>query len=482
MNATPDSRTARGEILDGSLPTALWGLAWRTTLQLVVINIQILVDHVMVGIYVPHVGNAAVGNAAIGNAALLFTTVIIFVNSILTGMGVLVAHFAGAGDSAKANRTVYQAFLILLVIAGLLAALGYTLSPALLNLINAAPQVQVEALPYLRIMFVFSIGMLIFFLTSEALRSAGDARTPFRLVLLMTATNILLNSFLIPFLGTLGAAIGTTTAGSVTAAYALRLLLSCRLDIRFQRPISLQPDIRIIREILRLGLPVGLQDTLRNIAALILLRFIGNLTHRAVAHAVYAVAYQTLFRLLITLPALALRDVTKTVTGQNLAARHAQRSAEAVRIARTAAIAWGFAVGLLFLAAPRYLFALFTMQDAIHLQMGQQLLLHLAIAGPCVTVALVYTGGFWGAQNTLTPLRVATLSDFIIPVGLCCYLHITDSLTASNIWRTIVFGHLSQAALNMIFFHFHQRTGKLPWHRRSRHPLQADSLDGDKKP
>ena len=54
-------------------------------------------------------------------------------------------------------------------------------APTLLELVNAAPAVQTEALPYLRIMFMFSSGMLVFFMLGGALRSAGDARTPLRL-------------------------------------------------------------------------------------------------------------------------------------------------------------------------------------------------------------------------------------------------------------------------------------------------------------
>ena len=114
----------------------------------------------------------------------------------------------------------------------MLAPLGYVLAPALLDMINAAPEVQVEALPYLRVNFVFSIGMLIFFMMSGALRAAGDARTPMQLGLLMTVLNIVLNIVLIrglgpiPAFGTLGAAMGTAIASGLTGVAFLWLLFS----------------------------------------------------------------------------------------------------------------------------------------------------------------------------------------------------------------------------------------------------------------
>ncbi len=82
-----------------------------------------------------------------------------------------------------------------------MAPIGYFVSPALLNLVNAAPDVKAEALPFLRIMFVFSIGMMIFFMLSTALRSAGDARTPMFLGIAMTVLNLALNILLIRGLG-----------------------------------------------------------------------------------------------------------------------------------------------------------------------------------------------------------------------------------------------------------------------------------------
>ena len=59
---------------------------------------------------------------------------------------------------------------------GVLAPLGYVLAPSLLGVVNATPEVRAQALPFLRIMFVYSVGMLIFFMLGGALRSAGDAR------------------------------------------------------------------------------------------------------------------------------------------------------------------------------------------------------------------------------------------------------------------------------------------------------------------
>src|SRR4051812_4961010 len=188
----PPSREPRRydrSIVDGPLAPAVWRIAWPTMLTNIVGGLQRIIDHAMVGNLV-----GFKGNAAIGVAWQIFIIVIVFISSLFTGMSVLVARFAGANDGEKVDRTVYQAFLTAIGISVfIMAPLGYTLSPWLLDLVNAAPEVQAQALPFLRIMFLFSSGMMVFFMLSGALRSAGDARTPMMLGVAMTVLNLVLN-------------------------------------------------------------------------------------------------------------------------------------------------------------------------------------------------------------------------------------------------------------------------------------------------
>ncbi|MDX1495843.1 MAG: MATE family efflux transporter, partial [Longimicrobiales bacterium] len=189
----PKGRDFDRSIVEGPIKGAVWKLAWPTMLQNIIGGLQGLVDHAMVGHYVGYVGNAA-----IGVSWQIFLVVVVFISSLFTGMGVLVARFAGRNEPDKVNRTVYQAFLTsVLLVVFILAPIGYVASPYLLELVNAAPDVQAEALPYMRILFVFSFGMLMFFMLGGALRSAGDAQTPLRLGITLTVLNIVLNVVLI---------------------------------------------------------------------------------------------------------------------------------------------------------------------------------------------------------------------------------------------------------------------------------------------
>jgi MATE family, multidrug efflux pump len=452
-DAVKPRRTFDRAIIDGPLSRVVWKLAWPTMLQNVVGGLQGVVDHAMVGHYVGHVGNAA-----IGVSLQIFILVIVFVASVFSGMGVLVARFAGGGNTEMVNRTVYQAFLTAVIMAvGVLAPLGYFLAPWLLGLVHATPAVQAQALPYLRIMFVFSIGMLTFFMMSGALRSAGDARTPLRLGVAMTVLNVILNVILIaglgpiPALGTTGAALGTVIASAITGVAFMWLLFSDRLVIHFSRAMSFRPDWKIIRELFRFGLPTGFQGIAMNFAGLLLLRFIGSLQYSSEAQAAYAVGYTELFSL-ITWTSVGLMGAAAAVAGQNLGAGKPERSARATVVAAAIGLGVAATVGLAFVTVPRALLGVFSLTEGVSYELGRQLLQYLAVSGFFITVALAYTGGLQGTGDTRSPLYISIVSQLVVPIGLCTYFSMTRGLVSTDIWLAIVLGHATRAILSVLRF------------------------------
>ena len=447
MSASVSNRNFDRRIVEGPLGRAVWRLAWPSMVQNAIGGLQGIVDQAMVGHYIGYIGNAAVG------ASLqIFILVIVFVSSVFTGMSVLVARFAGRGDSASVNRSAYQALLVTLLLAfGVLMPFGYVAAPSLLALINAAPEVQAEAIPFIRILFVSSIGMLLFFMFSGALRAAGDARTPLRLGVLMTVLNVLLNVLLIPIFGTKGAALGTAIATLTIAGIFIWLLFSNRLVIQFSRSMSFRPDWDIIRSLFRFGLPAGFQGIVMNIGGLLMLRFIGSLPESAEAQAVYAVCYTELFSL-VTWTSVGLMGAAATVAGQNLGAGSPDRSERGVHVAAVIGLGAAATIGFLFLAVPNVLLAPFGMSEGQVAALGRQLLAYLALSGLFVTVALTFTGGLQGTGDTRGPLYISLASQVVVPVGLCAVLQATRGLQASDIWLAIVIGHFTRGSLSVLRF------------------------------
>jgi putative MATE family efflux protein len=416
-------------------------------------GLQGMVDQALVGNLIGYKANAA-----IGVSSQIFLIVIIFISSLFTGMSVLVARFAGQGDHERVDRTVYQAFVTAIGLSlFVMAPIGYFASPALLDFVNAAPAVKAEALPFLRTMFLFSSGMLVFFMLGGALRSAGDARTPMILGISLTVLNVVFNVILIrglgpiPAFGTKGAAMGTCLASGLLGIYSLWKLWSGGWVVSFPRGRGWGPDWDIIRALFKFGLPTGFQGIAMNIGGVFMLAFIGSLAQSAAAQAAFAVCYSQLFSL-VTWTSVGLMGAAAAIAGQNLGAGQPDRAAAAVHVAARIGLTSAAIVGALFLFLPRQLLAVFGMHDPVVVGIGVQLMHVLSVSGLLVAVALTYTGGLQGTGDTKGPMYISIISQIIVPLGICFVIQRVSVLDPIDIWIAILVGHATRCALSVLRF------------------------------
>ncbi|MBK8465442.1 MAG: MATE family efflux transporter [Chloracidobacterium sp.] len=450
--AEPKKRHYDRSIVEGPLTSAVWKIAWPAVLTNLVSGIQGWVDQIMVGNLIGYQANAA-----IGVGFQIFLVVIVFVSSVFIGMSVLVARFAGANQREKVDRTVYQGFLTAIFMAlGILAPIGYFAAPYLLRIVTSDPDVLAEALPFLRIMFTCSVGMLIYFMMSGCLRSAGDARTPMVLGIVMTVLNLLFNIILIggvgpiPAFGTAGSAMGTCIASGLVGIYSLYKLYSGTWVVSFPKT-GYAPDFKVIRQLFKFGLPAGIQGIAMNVGGVIMAAFMGGLAQGKATQAVYAVCYSQLF-LLVTWSSNALMGASASVTGQNLGAGKPERSVSAVRTAAGFGLAGAVIVGLFFFFVPRQLLAIFGMTDPVVVEIGVELLRVLSVSGLFISMALAYTGGLQGTGDTKSPLYISIISQVLLPVGICFFIQQTGNLEPIHIWIAILVGHFTRFLLSFLRF------------------------------
>lgn len=451
-------------IVEGPLGPAVWKIAWPAILTNLFSGLQGWVDHILVGNLL---GFKA--NAAIGVSFQIFLVVIVFISSIFIGMSVLVARFTGANDHEKVNRTVYQGFLTAIFMSvGIMAPVGYFSAPYLLKLVTSDPSVFAEALPFLRIMFMFSIGMLIFFLLSGALRAAGDAKTPMILGVTMTVLNVIFNiifirgvgpfEFLpewavIPSYGTAGSAIGTCIASGLIGVYALYRLTVGGWVISFPKG-GYAPDWKVIRKLFQFGLPAGIQGIAMNVGGVLMLWFMGSVANSAATQAAYAVVYGQLF-LFITMFSNALMGASATVAGQNLGAHQPDRAEAAVHTSARIGLVGALMFGLVFFFFPAQLLWVFGMtpeKDPIVVEIGIQLLRVLSVSGLFIAAALAYTGGLQGTGDTKSPLYISIISQVVMPLGICFAISQFTTLDPIHIWIAILVGHTARCTLSFLRF------------------------------
>ena len=416
-------------------------------LQNVIAGLQGIIDHAMVGHFVGYTANAA-----IGVSWQIILVVIVFISSLFTGMAVLVARFAGANEPAKVNRVVYQAFLTAFGLSIILAVIGYFAAPPLLVLVNAAPDVKAEALPFLRAMFMGIFGMMMFFMLSGAFRAAGDPRTPLRLGVIMTVLTIAFNVILIPMFGTIGAALGTIASSTTVAIYGLWKITRPDAVIHFERGMDMKPDFTIIRSLFRFGLPTGVQGIAMNIGGVLMLRFIGSLEHSAAAQAAYAVGYTELFSL-ITWTSVGLMGASATIAGQNLGAGNPERAVQGVHVASRYGLGVAAVVGADVSPHPRL--------SARHIRHDRSAgaVSRPAAAGIPERLGSLHHRGVelhrWTCRARATRAAHCTSRSFrrcVVPLGLCTMFQAMYGLDAFHIWTAIVIGHATRATLSVLRF------------------------------
>lgn len=479
------------DIISGSILKSVWKVAWPVVITQLVAGIHGLVDHILVG---RHVGFAA--QAGIGVSWQLFLVILVFLSSLFHGMNIHIARYSGRRDHESVNRVFFETFkLSLYSLIFVVAPIGYFLAPTLLDLINAAPKVQVHALPYLRLLFTATMPLFIIFVLNGAFQSVGNPKIPLYLGLLTTVIKIVVSYVLItgagpfPALGVTGAAIGTCLGPIPSVLIALYLILNHKTIIGFPKKRSWLPDMSVIRPIATIGIPSGIQAVLLNIGGVILLYYIGSLPFSAEAQAAYTICYAQLFSV-VTWAGFGLRAACATVIGQNIGAGKIDRGIHAVHISAIFGGCWAIFFGMFYFAFPAALLSIFGLPGLAEqaqtqaltpvilglaqggilpgpfaqtlvthwqnetqvVEFGAHLLRYLAFSGVFVVIGLAYTGGLQGAGDTKSPMIAAFISQIIVLLGICFVFQRLGTLSTDIIWTAILISHLSRLAFTYTLF------------------------------
>ena len=187
------------------------------------------------------------------------------------GAGVLTARMIGAKDKEGTRRSVKTAMCLSVLCGFLIAGIGIPLSPLLLRWMQAPTDTIDLSTLYVRIYFMGAPGSMIFNFGAAVIRATGDTRRPLRYLAASGFVNIALNLFSVVVLrwGVAGVAIATISSQYLTAVLAVRYLLKTKLDVRLDLG-SFRLSKYELREILRIGVPAGLQNALFSISNVII--------------------------------------------------------------------------------------------------------------------------------------------------------------------------------------------------------------------
>ena len=238
---------------------------------------------------------------------------------------ILIGQAIGADNQAQARRVMGTSATFFIGISVLIALLGQAISHPLLSAMDTPAASLPLADAYLRVIFLAMPLLYAFSFFSAALRGAGDARTPFRFLLLAVLLDIVLNPVLIFGLGPLPA-LGIAGSAWATLVSQGLALLAMALYLRHRRhPLWLGrrdmalfvPDWTIVRTLVVKGVPMGLQMVLISLAMISMVSLVngyGTATAAAFGASMQLWTY-------VQMPAMAIGAACSSMAAQNVGAR-----------------------------------------------------------------------------------------------------------------------------------------------------------------
>ena len=201
--------------------------------------------------------------AAIGSTTYIAGFLINFMTGIGAGAGVVVAQAFGAKDNERTSRAVHTSLKLSFVMALAFTAVSYIIAEPLLILLGTTPELMSRALLYLRIYFVGIVATAVYNFSSAIFRAIGDSKTPLVIGTVAGFMNVVLNLFFVIVckMSVEGVSIATVISQYFSAITAIVILAKRRGESYCFSFKKFKFDIPLLKRILRIGIPTGLQST-----------------------------------------------------------------------------------------------------------------------------------------------------------------------------------------------------------------------------
>lgn len=389
------------------------GVIWK---QLLTFSIPLLIGNVFQQLY-NTVDSVVVGNyvgkealAAVSSSNSLINLIIGMFMGIATGAGVIISQYYGARDKQKLHWAVHTCMALSMIGGVFLIAAGVVLSPFILRWMKTPDTIINNSTIYLRIFFCGSLANLIYNMGAGVLRAVGDSRRPLIYLCVSSVVNIVLDLLLVVVfdMGVAGVGYATITAQSVSAVLTVMALI--RSDDIFKLvPSQIKIDKIMMRRILRIGIPSGIQQSIISLSNVIVQTNINSFGDAAVAG---FGAYSKIDGF-VMLPLQSFCMAATTFTGQNIGARKTDRVKKGILQGIGLCLVYTLVVSALLFYKAEGILRIFT-SDAEVIRFGRATM-HIMIPF-YFTLAFhqILMGSFRGAGKTMVSM--------LIGVGNMCIL------------------------------------------------------------
>lgn len=275
------------------------------------------------------VGNVEGQNAlaSIGTTTYINAIFMVIIIGFTMGLSILAGQQYGRGEDTKLVQDLSTFTIVLGGISIIVTILGYLSSNSILNILHTPEEIFKNASDYLKIIMIGIPFIAVYNIYSAVLRGMGDSKAPMYSILISTIINIFLDIVFVYYFrfGVKGAAFATVFSQIIMAIFIIFYTVKTYEYLKFRIEKN-SVDIVILKEGIKLGLPVAIQSSVNSIGYLTLQNFMNGFGVNTVA------AITTCYKAdsLVMMPIHNLSSSISTFVAQNIGAKNTKRAKECV--------------------------------------------------------------------------------------------------------------------------------------------------------
>ncbi len=356
-------------------------------------------DAMIVGRFVGKEALSAVG----GSTGMLTQMVVGFFVGLSSGASVIISQYYGAKRPEMVGYAVHTSIAFSLAAGIVIMVVGIILAPVMLEAMDTPADVLGPSILYLRIYFAGIIGNLLYNMGASILRAVGDSRRPLYFLIASCLTNIALDVIFVVFLhmGVKGAALATILSQALSAVLVTVCLMKTKDMYRLEwRQIKL--DRRMLKRIIRIGFPAGLQSVMYSSSNVIIQSSINSLGTDTVAAWTAYSKIDSVFWMIVS----AFGISVTTFVGQNFGAGKPERVREGVKSCMIMTILSSILMSVLIYNWGIYGYELFTTDKAV-VEIGVAMMRYLTPFYVTYVAIEILSGALRGVGDCWLPMLLS---------------------------------------------------------------------------
>lgn len=436
--------TNREKILNGNIRKVLLSLA----LPVITANAIQTIYQVVDTYWVSKLADGDVSVAAVNFVwPMVFVTMAFGIGMNIAGTS-MISQFIGLGKEREATNVAGQLISFSFVFSVVLALVGLVFGKQLLALLGAEGLIYTYGWQYLSAIFWGMPTMFVFFAFQSIKHGQGDTMTP----MILAGVSVVLNMVLDPVfmftldMGIAGAAWATVLSRALSAIAGIWLLFFRKNGLKLQFS-DLPFNVKILRDIVKIGFPAGFGQSIEGFGFMILNVFVLSFGQNIVT----AFAIGNSINSLILMPAMGIGAALATMVGQNLGAGQPERAAKVVwESIRLSTIILSIGGLVIFLISPRII-GIFT-QDPIVLEHGIYYLRLITIAIPLMGIFQSFVGCFQGSGHTVMAMMMTSGRLWALRIPLILLFKYFTPLAEKSVWYAMVISNLIICIFGLVLF------------------------------